>query len=292
MSLDLPSLEIFRRVARTGSVTLAAAQLNRVQSNVSTRVRQLEDTLGVKLFTRGNRRLTLTDEGRNLLPYAEKMLTLSREAADAVRGEAPYGGFRIGTMESTAVARLPRILSAYHAEHPAVELQVTTDTAGALLNRLRSNEIDVAFVAEPVSADIFTSEPVFREELVLVSSPSGGPLAGAGALDGRTVIAFEEGCAYRRYLNDWLLEEGCTPGTVLSVGSYPAMLACVSAGTGISLVPRSVLETIDLGEPLRQRTLGGHLSQIETLLVRRSGYASPKLEALRRILAVGAEIAA
>ena len=113
MRLDIASLEVFQAVVRHGGVSKAAAQLNRVQSSVSTRIRQLEDQLGEPLFLRDNKRMTLTDAGRNLLPYAERMLTLAREAADAVKTKDLNGTFCIGTMESTAAARLPQVLSRF-----------------------------------------------------------------------------------------------------------------------------------------------------------------------------------
>jgi len=284
MKLDIASLEVFQAVVRHGGVSKAAAQLSRVQSSVSTRIRQMEDQLGEPLFLRDNKRMTLTDAGRNLLPYAERMMTLAREAADAVKATDLNGPFRIGTMESTAAARLPRMLSQFHQQHPGVSVRLTTATAGALQNGLANEEIDVAFIAEPVSNKGFRTRAVFTEELCLVAARSFGSIQNAAALNGQTIIAFEEGCAYRRYLNDWLLDEKITPGATLSVGSYLAMLSCVSAGTGFAVVPKSVLSIIDVHETLKFRKLPGRYSRIDTLMVWRKNYASPKLDALLHVL--------
>lgn len=287
MRLDIASLEVFQAVARQGGVSKAAAQLNRVQSSVSTRIKQLEDQLGERLFLRDNKRMTLTDAGRNLLPYAERMLTLAREAADAVKTKELNGTFCIGTMESTAAARLPKVLSRFHVMHPEVSVHLTTATAGALQNSLSSEEIDVAFIAEPVSSKGFQTLPVFMEELCLVAAKSFSSVENLHTLNGQTIIAFEEGCAYRRYLNDWLLGEQITPGTTLSVGSYLAMLSCVSAGTGFAVIPTSVLSIIDVHGTLQYRKLSGRYSRIKTLMVWRKNYASPKLDALKKLLAAG-----
>ena len=285
MKMDIASLEVFQAVVRQGGVSKAAAQLNRVQSNVSTRIRQLEDQLGEALFLRDNKRMTLTDAGHNLLPYAERMLTLAREAADAVQTKDLNGTFNIGAMESAAAARLPKLLSQFHAENPEVSVRLTTATAGALQNSLSNEEIDVAFIAEPVGNKGFQTLPVFSEELCLVAAKTFTSIDNAASLNGRTVIAFEEGCAYRRYLNDWLLGEGIVPGTTLSVGSYLAMLSCVSAGTGFAVIPRSVLSIIDVHGTLQHRVLPGRYSRIRTLLVWRKNYTSPKLKALQGLLA-------
>jgi len=283
-SLDLQALEIFRAVALEGSVSRAAQKLNRVQSNVSTRVKQLEQYLNKDLFLRHNRGLTLTPDGQMLLSYAERFLQLSFEASEALGAGKPSGTFRIGTMESTAASRLPNILSRYHALHPDVEIVVETDTAGGLSERLQAYDIEVAFIAEPVSFDRVSTAPVFVEELVLIAPQSFPPLEDVSEISGKTVVAFEAGCAYRRYLEQWLLETGIVPGGIMAVGSYLAILACVSAGTGYAVIPRSVLDMIATGGRFRRYPLPKKFSRIRTMLSWRSDYRSAKLDALRDLL--------
>jgi len=282
--LDLRSLEIFRAVATEGSISKAATKLNRVQSNISTRIKQLERRLQKDLFLRQNRGLTLTPDGRLLLAYADRLLQLSMEAAEALNEGKPRGAFRIGTMESTAASRLPAILSRYHRLHPEVGIELDTGTAGALIGRLLNRDIEIAFVAEPVSFDALRTRPVFEEELVLVAPASFPALDDTGEISGRTVVAFEAGCAYRRYLEDWLLEAGIVPGGIVAVGSYLAMLACVSAGTGFAVIPRSVMDTVSSKGKFRLYPLPKRFSRIRTLLAWRSDYRSAKLDALTKLL--------
>lgn len=283
-NLDLRALEIFRAVALEGSVSKAAEKLNRVQSNVSTRIKQLEQHLEKDLFVRRNRGLTLTEDGALLLAYADRLLQLSLEASEALNEGKPRGPFRIGTMESTAAARLPDILSRYHARHPDVQIELTTATAGTLVDRLLAHDVEAAFIAEPVSVDGIRTAPVFEEELVLVAPASFPPLDRPEAISGRTVVAFETGCAYRRYLEDWILEAGIVPGTILAVGSYIAILACVTAGTGYAVIPQSVLDVVAAGGDFQRHPLPGRYGRIRTLLAWRADYASAKLAALRRFL--------
>ncbi len=279
-NLNLQALEIFRTVAMEGSVSRAADRLGRVQSNISTRIKQLEDTLGKSLFQRQNRGLSLTAEGQMLLTYAEKFHLLSVETSEALEADQPQGPFRIGAMESTAAARLPAVLSCYHDTHPAVEVTLKTDTAGGLLDRLTRYEIDVVFIAEPVSDERLETRPVFEEQLVLVTPGSFPDLQKMTELSGKTLIAFEAGCAYRRYLEQWQLENGIAPGKILSVSSYLAILSCVSAGTGYAVVPRSVLDMINMDTTLHHYPLKGPYAAIKTLLAWRSDYHSAKLEVL------------
>jgi len=125
-SIDLESLDIFRAVAREGGVTRAAARLNRVQSNVTTRIKQLEERLGVALFRRQGRSLVLSAEGEGLLVHAERLLRLADEAESALKSGPARGPFRLGALESTAGSRLPSILSRYHRQHPAVVIELSS----------------------------------------------------------------------------------------------------------------------------------------------------------------------
>ena len=284
--LDLRSLEIFRTVAIEGSITKAAMKLNRVQSNISTRIKQLEQHLGKNLFLRQNRGLTLTPDGHLLLSYAERLLQLSMEASEALNEGKPRGVFRIGTMESTAAARLPEILSRYHQLYPDVKIELKMDTAGGLVDRLLNYDVEIAFVAEPVSFETISTQAVFEEELVLVAPQSFPPLENTSEISGKTVVAFEPGCAYRRYLEEWLLESGIVPGGVITMGSYVAILACVSAGTGFAVVPQSVLDTVSSKGRFRLYPLPDKVARIKTLLAWRSDYKSVKLDALKDLLPI------
>ena len=282
--LDLRSLEIFRAVAVEGSVTKAASKLNRVQSNISTRIKQLEQNLQKDLFLRQNRGLTLTPDGHLLLGYAERLLQLSLEASEALNEGRPSGVFRIGTMESTAAARLPEILSRYHQLYPDVEIELETDTAGGLIDRLLNYDIEVAFVAEPVSFETIVTQPVFEEILVLIAPQSFPPLKNTSEVSGKTVVAFEPGCAYRRYLEEWLLNSGIVPGGFISMGSYLAILACVSAGTGFAVVPQCILDTVSSKGQFQVYPLPKNVARIKTLVTWRSDYKSVKLDALKELL--------
>ncbi len=282
--LDLRSLEIFRTVAVEGSVTKAAMKLNRVQSNISTRIKQLEQRLKKNLFLRQNRGLTLTPDGHLLLSYAERLLQLSMEASEALNEGKPRGVFRIGTMESTAAARLPEILSRYHQLYPDVEIELETDTAGGLMDRLLSYDVEIAFAAEPVSFETISTQAVFEETLVLVAPQSFPPLENTSEISGKTVVAFKTGCAYRRYLEEWLLDSGIVPGGVITMGSYVAILACVSAGTGFAVVPQCVLDTVSSKGQFRLYPLPDKVARIKTLLAWRSDYKSVKLDALKELL--------
>src|SRR5215211_4438452 len=138
--MDLDDLHIVRCVVREGGVTRAASHLHRVPSNVTTRIKQFEERLGVALFRRQGRGLALTDAGRTLLGHAERLLQM----ADLAEQELRSGVLRLGSLESAASARLPPILSAFHAQYPDVTIELQTGTTRAMLRQMERFEVEAA----------------------------------------------------------------------------------------------------------------------------------------------------
>ncbi len=285
--MDLAALAIFRAVVRENGVTRAAAKLNRVQSNVTTRIRQLEAALGTALFVRDGRRLVLTPAGETLLPYAERLLALADEARHAVREDRPRGRLRLGTMESTAASRLPAVLARYHRQWPEVGLELVTGVTRALLDQVRQFELDAALVATPPGDALdptrYEHAAIWREPLAIVAPHGHPPIASARDLRVLTLVAFERGCAYRGYVEAWYAAQGCAPERVLELGSYHAILACVAAGAGVAIAPRNVLDPSPMAGALSVHDAAG-LAPVDTVLVWRRGHASAALAALREAL--------
>jgi len=278
--MDLVELRIFKAVAEQGGVTKAAAALNRVQSNVTTRVKQLEERLGAKLFHRQGRKLVLSSEGKVLLAYADRLLRLSSEAQAAVKGHAPHGLFRLGTLESTAATRLPPVLARYHREYPAVRLELSTGTSGALVDRVLRGEIEAAFVAEPFAGKNLEMQHAFTEDLVLITPKGHGPVKAPKDIEERVVLAFTTGCSYRRRLEGWLGRSSVVAERVMEYGSYHAITACVAAGAGIAVVPRSVLRVVGAEAQVAVHALPAQVSRARTMLVWPRGHQSAALSAL------------
>jgi DNA-binding transcriptional LysR family regulator len=281
--VDLSDLRIFAAVVREGSVTGAAKRLNRVQSNVTTRIRQLEADLDVALFIREGNRLHLAPAGQALLGYAERLLALADEARASVRDPKPRGLFRLGAMESTAAVRLPAALNEYHRRHPDVTLELRTGNPGVLAVAILAGELDAALVAEPIAEAPFEKVFVFEEEPVIVSAAGQPPVGRKGHLP-KTIVAFEHGCPHRKRLEDWYAKRNEMPERIVELGSYHAMLGCVAAGMGIALLPKSVLTTFPESRRLTVHRLPSGENRAETVLIWRKGASSPNIQALQQIL--------
>lgn len=281
--MELSDLRIFTAVVREGGVTRAAERLNRVQSNVTTRIRQLENRLETKLFDRRGKRLVLTAAGQTLLEYANRILALASEAEIAIQTDTPRGLFRLGAMESTAAVRLPEPLSRLTQRYPDVTLEMKTGNPIVLAEALLAGEIDAAFVSEPIAAAKFDSVDAFVEEVVIVTAREHPPIGEADAVPS-TMLVFEHGCPHRRRLEEWYAVRDETPTRTVELGSYHAMLGCVLAGMGAALLPSSVLTSFPESKRLQITRLPAGRSRIKTLMIWPKGARSPVIDALAGLL--------
>ena len=282
--MELAELRIFLAVVREGGINAAARKLNRVQSNVTTRIKQLEESLGVLLFSRAGRRLTLSNEGKVLLQYAEELLNLAEKARNEISGDNPIGTLQLGTLESTAASRLPPLLARFHSNHPTVRIELHTGTTDTLIQRVADGEIDAAFVADfDRQHDLLKSHTVFEENLVLATPMTHDNIQSPRDIQTNTIIAFPKGCAYRRRIFDWIGGEG-QPWQTLELESYHAIVACVASGTGIALVPSSVLRTINPKNAVKVHELPPKVSKSTTQLIRQRTNSSKALSAFVHLL--------
>lgn len=282
--MNFADLQIFKTVVDEGGIVKAARKLHRVPSNITTRIKQLEASVGIPLFHRDRQRLHLSPSGELLLGYAARLIDLSEEARHAVSGTAPQGVLKLGALESTTASRLPGLLSEFHRRYPDVRLELTTGTNDALVKAVTERQIDAAFIAERPSSRTLAHMPVFRERLTVISSPGHRPIKTSRDADGQSLIAFPDGCAYRRSLQRWLRRDSLTTSRVLELSSYHAIVACVAAGAGIALMPEAVLDAMPQANVRRNR-IPRSQSDIVTPLIWRKGEMSPPVLALRTLVA-------
>lgn len=281
--LDLASLAIFQQVAASGSITRAAQQLGRAQSNVTTRIQQLEEALATPLFVREARRMVLTPEGQRLLRYADQLLSLAEEAQQNLRADTPRGRLRLGSMESTAAARLPQPLAQYHRAYPEVQLALSTAPSRQLVEQVLDHQLDAALVAwpapdldEPLPLDC---TPLYEEPLRLLL-PATATEDDASHTP-TTLAAFSDGCSYRRIGEAWMQRQhGSAPTQVLQLHSYHAIIASVAAGSAVAVAPQAVLDLLREPPPVQQVAL----PPCTTMFVTRSGYRTPAVQQLLSFL--------
>ena len=259
----------------------AAAELNTVQSNVTTRIRSLEETLGCRLFERHASGVSLTDEGRRLLPYAQRIPQLLRDAVWAVRDDGvPRGRLVIGSLETTAALRLAPLLAAYVRACPEVDLTLRTGTTCDLVEAVRKGTVDGAFVCGPVVDPELDSRSMFTEELALVAAPgvdSIERLLGSGEVK---ILVLRAGCSYRQRLEALLARLGVPTPRMLEFGTLEAIYACAGAGLGITMLPRALLERSSTAGTLSLLTPPAAEAIVDTVFIRRrEAFATSALKA-------------
>jgi len=267
--MDASDLRIFEAVARLGGMNRAAAELNTVQSNVTARIRALEEQLEVSLFRRTSRGAVLTAAGERLLPYASRVAQLLDEARCAARDDGtPRGPLVIGSLETTAALRLTPSLAAFVAAFPDVDLTLRTGTSSELIDAVLTRRVEGAFVAGPVDHPELTVETIFREEMVILSALG---ISFERYLQGRDVriIVLRAGCSYRLMLESWLAGQGVVRVRMLEFGTLEAIVGCVKAGLGITLLPRALIGAVWREGTLAVHELSDGAGRVETMFVRR-----------------------
>jgi DNA-binding transcriptional LysR family regulator len=243
--MQLQLLEVFRAVARQGSITGAAQALRYTQSAVSRQVVALEAQVGAQLFDRLPRGVTLTEAGRCLLPHVEAMLdrlTTAQRDLDALRGLGG-GRLRVGAFPTAVAALVPRALAAFTGEHPGVTLSLVEGLTPTLLERLLAGDADVAVVSasphRPLDASRFDLHHLLDERL-LVAVSRNHRLARR-----RTVrlaeLAEDSFIVGSATAEDTLLRASLPPGfqprVDIVAAEWTGKLGCVAAGLGVALVP-------------------------------------------------------
>lgn len=238
-------LEVFRTVARCGSITDAARRLGFTQSAVSRQIAALEAELGAPLFDRLPRGVALTEQGRTLLPHADAVLdrlTAARRDLDELYGLA-RGRLRVGAFPTAVAALVPRALASFRSAHPDVTLSLVEGRTPALLERLTAGDADVAVVSSapsgPIDAERFDLHHLLDERL-LVAVSRDHRLARRRSV-GLAELAEDPFIAGSATAEETLLRAslptGFEPRIDIVAAEWTGKLGCVAAGLGVTLIP-------------------------------------------------------
>jgi len=279
--MDAADLRVFEAVARLGGMNRAAAELNTVQSNVTTRIRRLEDELGTPLFDRHSRGVTPTPAGLRLLPHAERinelLATARRAAADDGR---PKGPLTVGSLETTAALRLSPVLTRFVAAWPEVDLTLRTGTTAELVEMTLDRTVEGAFVAGPVNHPALDATVTFEEAMAIATAPGIESLDELADVETLKLVVLRAGCSYRQRLEAILARRGIVGLRQLEFGTIDAIIACVAAGLGVTLMPKGILAAAEAEGRIAVHDLPPGEAIVETLFIRRrDGFLSSAMRA-------------
>jgi len=277
--MDIVLLKTFVAVVESGSFSGAAQELHCVQSNVTSRIRRLEDHFGQKVFQRSKAGARLTEFGQRLHGRAVELLhqfaIAERELLEAAGTGAPL---RLGSMETTAAVHLPALLKRLKTQSSA-PISLTTGPTADLLARIWERKIDAAFVAGPVDADRFHAVKAFSEKLVVARAPVSG--------EHDPLLVFRHGCSYRATALAWLTSIGRSDTEVTEMGTLEGILGCVEAGLGFAVTPERAVLGYRNADQLLLEPLSEPFRNVDTYLVWRIDHTP--VDAHRKLLAVLAE---
>lgn len=240
--MELSQLTMFKMVAEQGSIIRASELLHCVPSNITNRIKLLEKELGVELFIRKGRGLVISPSGRLFLGYTNRILALCHESRRALDpASEPSGSLKIGAIESSAIGRLPKVLSKFHHDYPSVQIQFSTGVWSQLISDVVDHTSDGAIVAVRSEHPDVECMEIYQEELVLIASPTAGKIQRPQDVVGKDILMWPEGCPYRKVLENWLGQHGLS-SVITNIASYGTILGCVSSGEGVSLVPKGVFD--------------------------------------------------
>ncbi|MFP5277021.1 MAG: LysR family transcriptional regulator [Acidobacteriota bacterium] len=242
--MDLHQLKVFREAARAGSFTRSSERLHLSQSTISLHIKKLEEEFGVPLFLRTKRRVQLSEGGKRLLPYADRIFQELKNADLAVKavGDMECGAIRLGSGGTTVTYVLPKVLRAFQARYHRIELIVTTGSTEALAQAVHQQTLDLAIVMQPVPSSLALELlPLLREELVYVIG-SDHKLAAKSSLEPGEIlevpmISYLRGSAMQNVIDHYFRAMGVVPRITMEMENNEAIKALVRAGLGAAILP-------------------------------------------------------
>jgi DNA-binding transcriptional LysR family regulator len=273
-------LKIFEAVAANGSFTRAAEAMFTVQSNVTARIKNLEEEFGTALFNRTSRKVTLTSAGETLMHYSKQIDHLVQEAKkDIEKSNQVSGQLKIGCIETTMAFKVPDMLSRFTEAYPDVDLEFKSEMRSDLISDVINYKLDAAFVSAPINAPELEQLYIKDEQLVIFASAKAPELKILLASQPVKIVVFDQGCVFRARLESWLSSKGIIQYKSTVLNSLEGIVNFVEAGLGISILPAELIAQYYKGRKLKSFPLNKELGTMSTVLVFRKNV--PQSRALK-----------
>ena len=237
----LKEIEAFYWTAALGNFSTAATRLHITQSSLSKRVAEMEQSVGVELFVRNNKKVALTDAGKKLLPLARQMLDLMESMDSHITATTRLSGeCRFGISELVALTWLPSLINSVRNEHPGLVLKPYVDLARGLEKRVLKGELDFAVAPGPAESEELASEKIAAVEFTWVASPGRirpGAVLSSKDLVKYPLITMTEGSGLTRAFERWASEQGMPAQRTVACNSLMGIVGLTMADVGISFLP-------------------------------------------------------
>ncbi|MFC9711282.1 LysR family transcriptional regulator [Paenibacillus sp. NPDC056933] len=238
--MELSDIDIILAVARSGKISQAAKELNYAQSNVTTRIKKLEQEYQVQLFNRFPKGVVLTSKGERFVQYATRIRDLLNDLhQDMTDPGEPSGALKIGIVETAASSRFMEILNEYQVTYPEVSISLVNATSPKVLRKkIQEYEIDGAFISGACVKEGLKVEYEMQDTVHIISKQMDTP---PESLCQVSWVVFPQGCPYREITEEFLQEEGLSARNMIEVSTMENLLSCVESGIAFTIMPCSVI---------------------------------------------------
>lgn len=273
--MDSNLLKVFVSVANNNSISLGAQELGYAQSNVTSRIKQLEKNIGYSLFHRIPKGVKLTHEGEKLYPFAIEIVKKVEEAILQMKNVNHQTILRIGSTQSNAPIRLLPFVTKLNSDFPQMKIELFTNTTPLVIAELLDYKIDIGFVSgNPNHKDIMVLQK-FEEDIYLIESKQ--------KESENCILGYKESCAYYTFLASYFKNQGNTTFKTTIFENYETILGCTKIGMGKSVVPKSIIDKFDYSNDLKMTKLNKKEYDLSTHLVCRKDYIPMISEYLKTI---------
>lgn len=275
IDMDTKLLTIFIAVATHKGVTAAAKALGYAQSNVTSRIKQLEKIVGQTLFHRLPQGVILNQEGEKLLVHATDIVNRIDQALAELQGAQKQEKLIIGSTESNAAVRITPFLLNLHEAYPDMELELITGTTAEVTQLILDYKVNIAFLTGENAYDKLEVLNSVKEHVVLVEAKE--------SVNNHTFISLKKGCHYQEMAMTFISQLPSAKVKLLEFGSIETILGCVKAGMGKALLPISLVKKLSHEENFTITTLDEGFSTVPTVLVCHKNYPPKITEYLKDI---------
>jgi DNA-binding transcriptional LysR family regulator len=284
--MEIAELDAFKAIVDYGSVTQAAARLNRAQSSISFRIKTLESRLGIKLFERSGRSIIMTAQGRDLYVYATQILELVARAKASLGKVKALNHVRLGVIENLTLTR-PGLMQKIVSNPQGLDVDISIGHTQSLLNDLESGRLDAVIVGAGFSPARFHRVTLFKDPMVLIYSEKQGLIENLNAFNGQVFLVNSRLSASQRNLDELFLAGEISPARIVECGSYPLLFSNVASDLGVSMVPLSLVDVCTGNQQIRVYPLHGTYASLTSEFV---FFDHPGKPAPRELAQIVAEI--
>lgn len=266
--MNLNDFKIFEAVANHGSFTKAAEAMFTVQSNVTARIKNLEEEFEAALFSRSSRKVELTQAGEKLMIYSKKLNHLLEEAKQAIgKNDVVKGQIRIGALETMMAIKGPELVNELAVKFPYVDMEFKSDTRENLIHEVLNYRLDAAFIPAPIDIQELKQFKIKTEEIVAVVPSNCKSLDDLLLHNPVKAIVFDQGCVFRARLDSWLVSKGISKYHKTEMNSIEGVVNFIESGIGFSFLPKEIISTFYSNRKIKTFPLPKELGMMTTVLI-------------------------